>query len=38
MAKIRIKELIATELAGFLEKNGYELYNVEFIKEGKDWF
>jgi ribosome maturation factor RimP len=38
MAKIRIKELVAELLAEFLEKNGYELYNVEFIKEGKDWF
>lgn len=38
MAKIGIKELVAMELEGFLEKNGYELYNVEFIKEGKDWF
>ena len=38
MAKIRIKELVAGVLAEFLEKNGYELYNVEFIKEGKDWF
>ncbi len=38
MAKIRIKELVADILAEFLENNGYELYNVEFIKEGKDWF
>lgn len=38
MARIRIKELIADVLAEFLENNGYELYNVEFIKEGKDWF
>ena len=38
MAKNRIKDLVADELAGFLEENGYELYNVEFIKEGKDWF
>ncbi len=38
MAKIKIKELIAQVLAEFLGKNGYELYNVEFIKEGKDWF
>jgi len=38
MAKIKIKELVAEQLAAFLEKNGYELYNVEFIKEGKDWF
>lgn len=38
MAKIRVKELVAVELAGFLLENGYELYNVEFLKEGKDWF
>jgi len=38
MAKHRIKDLVADILAEFLEKNGYELYNVEFIKEGKDWF
>ncbi len=38
MAKNRIKDLIAETLAEFLETNGYELYNVEFLKEGKDWF
>lgn len=38
MAKIRIKELITEVLEEFLEQNGYELYNVEFSKEGKDWF
>ena len=38
MAKIRIKELVADQLAEFLSKNGYELYHVEFVKEGKDWF
>ena len=38
MAKIKIKELVAGELAGFLKQNEYELYNVEFVKEGKDWF
>jgi len=38
MAKIKIKELVAEVLTEFLEKNGYELYNVEFIKEGKVWF
>lgn len=38
MARVRIKELVADILAEFLAKNGYELYNVEFIKEGKDWF
>ena len=24
--------------AGFLEESGLELYNVEFVKEGRDWF
>jgi len=38
MAKIRIKELVSKELEEFLAKNGYELYNVEFVKEGRDWF
>lgn len=38
MAKNRIKDLIAEELTEFLDRNGYELYNVEFLKEGKDWF
>lgn len=38
MAKRNIKDLVAEELAGFLADNEYELYNVEFVKEGKDWF
>lgn len=38
MAKKKIKEIIAELLDGFLEENGYELYNVEFVKEVKDWF
>jgi len=25
-------------LEEFLAENGYELYNVEFVKEGRDWF
>jgi ribosome maturation factor RimP len=25
-------------LEGFLADNGFELYNIEYIKEGKDWF
>ena len=38
MAKKKIKELIEEISAGFIEENGLELYNVEFIKEGRDWF
>lgn len=38
MAKKSIKELIEEVLEPFLQENGYELYNVEFVKEVKDWF
>lgn len=38
MAKKKITETVAGMLTDFLEKEGYELYNSEFIKEGKDWF
>ena len=38
MAKKKIKDIVAEELEDFLKENGYELYNVEFVKEGKDWF
>jgi Uncharacterized protein conserved in bacteria len=38
MAKKNIKDLVAGELSDFLKENEYELYNLEFVKEGKDWF
>ena len=38
MAKVKIKDIIAAELEQFLPEQELELYNVEFIKEGKDWF
>ncbi len=38
MAKKKITETVEGMLAGFLEKEGYELYHSEFVKEGKDWF
>ena len=38
MAKKKITEIVEEMLAGFLEEEGYELYNSEFVKEGKDWF
>lgn len=38
MAKLKIKDLVAQELSTFLKENEYELYNVEFVKEAKDWF
>lgn len=38
MAKKKIIDVTEELLAGFLEENGYELYNCEFVKEGRDWF
>lgn len=38
MAGQSIKKLVAEETSEFFDKNGYELYNVEFVKEGSDWF
>lgn len=38
MAKVKIKEIVSDILTPFLEENGLELYNVEFVKESKDWF
>ncbi len=38
MAGKKVKDIVAAELEGFLSENGYELYNVEFVKEGRDWF
>ncbi len=38
MAKKRIKDIIEDMANEFLAENQLELYNVEFLKEGKDWF
>lgn len=38
MAKKQVKEIVEELLRDFLAENGYELYNVEFTKEGRDWF
>ena len=38
MAKKKINETIAEIAEAFLKNEGLELYNVEFVKEGKDWF
>lgn len=38
MAKKKISEIVEEMLHDFLEENQYELYNTEFVKEGKDWF
>ena len=38
MAKKKITEIVSEISADFLDENGLELYNSEFVKEGKDWF
>lgn len=38
MSKVKVKDLAEQLLNGFLEENNLELYNSEFVKEGKDWF
>ncbi|QHI73236.1 ribosome maturation factor RimP [Aminipila terrae] len=38
MAKVKIKDLVEEILNSFLMENNLELYNVEFVKEAKDWF
>nr|WP_315024136.1 ribosome maturation factor RimP [uncultured Aminipila sp.] len=38
MAKVKIKDLVEELLNPLLNENGLELYNVEFVKEAKEWF
>lgn len=38
MAKLKVTEIVENILKDFLVENHLELYNIEFVKEGKDWF
>lgn len=38
MAKKKIKDVVADILETYLDERGLELWNVEFVKEVKDWF
>ena len=38
MAKKKIKDVVAEILETYLDERGLELWNVEFVKEVKDWF
>lgn len=38
MAKVNIKNLIEEITSEFLAENSLDLWNVEFQKEGRDWF
>lgn len=38
MGKMKITEIVEKELAGFLIEKNMELFNCEYVKEGKDWY
>ncbi len=38
MGKMKITEIVEKELAGFFVENNLELFNCEYVKEGKDWY
>lgn len=38
MSRKKIADFIYETAEQFLDENGLELYNTEFVKEGKDWF
>lgn len=38
MAKKKITDIVNELIGDFLADNGYELYNTEYVKEGRDWF
>lgn len=37
MAKKKITDIVEEMLDGFLNDEGYELYDCQFVKEGRDW-
>ena len=38
VSKKKITDIIAGELSGYMEQEGYELYHLEMVKEVKDWY
>lgn len=38
MARKKIADIVSQALLPYFSENGYELFNVEFMKEGRDWF
>ena len=38
MAKKNVKNIVEESLEIFLKENQMELWNVEFVKESRDWF
>ncbi len=35
---MKIVDICKSILIPYLQENGYELHNIEYVKEGKDWF
>lgn len=38
MSQNKIIKLVRAEMEPFLKREGYVLYHIEYVKEGKDWF
>lgn len=38
LSKKRVVDIVKDLLNPYLEENGYELFDIEYQKEGKDWF
>lgn len=38
MAGQNIKDFVAESLQGYLNEKGLEIWNIEYVKEGRDWF
>lgn len=36
--KSKIKQTVEQMLGSYLEDNGFELVDVEYVKEGSNWF
>lgn len=38
MSKKKVIDIVKDILSTYLNENGYELFDIEYLKEGKDWF
>lgn len=38
MAKQNIKEFVANAISDYLQDNNLEIWNIEYVKEGPNWF
>lgn len=38
LSKKKVIDIVKDILSTYLNENGYELFDIEYLKEGKDWF